>query len=68
MLCGGIWIAHTIKISIDLLKLKVWKIFTYKNYVFNFLIQFQYETNNLHNVVLALHIQYNDAVDGFKVT
>ena len=50
MLCDGIWIAHTIKISIDLLKLKVWKIFTYKNYVFNFLIQFQYETNDLRNV------------------
>ena len=49
MLCDGIWIAHTIKISIDLLKLKVWKIFTYK-IVFNFLIQFQYETNDLHNV------------------
>ena len=50
MLCDGIWIAHTIKISIDLLKLKVWKIFTYKIKVFNNLIQFQYETNDLHNV------------------
>ena len=49
MLCDGIWIAHTIKISIDLLKLKSLEDFYIQNYFFNFLIQFQYETNDLHN-------------------
>ena len=50
MPCDGIWIAHTIKISIDLLKLKVVEDFYIQNYVFNFLIQFQYETSDLQNV------------------
>ena len=50
MLCDGIWIMHTIKISIDLLKFKSLADFYIQNYVFNFLIQFQYETNDLHNV------------------
>ena len=50
MLCDGIWIAHTIKISIDLLKFKKLEDFYIQNYVLSFLIQFQYETNDLHYI------------------
>ena len=50
MLCDGIWIVHTIKISINLLKFKSLENFYIQNYVFNFLIQFQYETNDLHDI------------------
>ena len=46
MPCDGIWIVHTIKISIDLLKFKSLEDFYIQNYVFNFVIQFQYETND----------------------
>ena len=41
---------HTIKICIDLLKFKSLEDFYLQNYVFSFLIQFQYKTNDLHNV------------------
>ena len=50
MLCDGIWIVRTVKMSIDLLKFKSLEDFIYKIVFFCFLIQFQYETNDLHNV------------------
>ena len=61
---------YGLRIQYRFAKIKSLEDFYIQNYVCNFLIQFQYETNDLHNIdfLLVLRVLYNDAVDGFKVT